>query len=339
MIRRALDLRPLTALVPAAVRARAREARPLAARALMPAALSTITVFLAIAGASSADEPAPARPATAAAGSAAEVEALEGLPLRFYLAPPDIARLGGRLLGPFDVSPAGTVVLAIEVAGGGRNLVVPEAGLPLLAENDPGLEGFSRLPGGAFVAVRAGRLARLERGRLVEEAALPAAGARIAPGESDDRLYVFGGKGAAATAIHVVLPGRRAARLVEAPAPVSALAEVGGRVYFAAGGAVYGAGGGLPPALVYAPPAGAPEITAIAGDASLRVLYMATAGDVVAVRNGAAARILTGAGGAILFRRGSLFVVDAARGLFIELPGVSRILAGIDAGENAGGAR
>lgn len=255
-----------------------------------------------------------------------EVTVLEGVEMRVHLAPPDVEKLEGKLLAAFDVSAGGHFLLGVEGKEGGRNLIVPEAGLRLLSADDPLLETFCRLPGGALIAIRNGHLARLDGERLVEEVGLPGKGMGLAPASTNDRFFLFGGEGPTARLVFEVLEGRKYRKLVEAPGAVGAVAEVGDTLYLAVGTQVVGVPRDSPATTPYEAPPKTPAISSLASDPEARILYIATPDGVTALRRGKALGILAGCGGEIRFRNGSLFVLDPRRDLLVELKEVSKLL-------------
>jgi len=250
------------------------------------------------------------------------VTVLEGIEVTLLLSSAEARQLGGKLFGAFEVSEQGHLLLGIE-GQNGRNLVVADVGLRLLEDDDLGLETFRRLPGGALIAICDRQLARYENGGLVREVDIPAAGMQLAPSSHRDEFYLFGGGDDRARVVYRVLHGRRYEKLLETPEAVTALAEVGGRLYLALGAKVLGVSRQGPVSVVYDPPAGAGTILALAGDPATRTLFMATADGVTALRGGRAITLLAGCGGALRLSGGSLYVLDSRRGLVIRVPGVA----------------
>jgi hypothetical protein len=253
-----------------------------------------------------------------------EVTLLKGLASRFLLAPNDVSLLGKRLLPSFDVSKRERLLITIERKNGGRNLVVPDIVTGVLTDDDPALEAFCRTPDGTLVAIAGGKLCTIESGRLAGTVALPSPGMSIAAGETDSHFFVYGGAGPAASLVFEVLEGARYRKLVEAPGPVGALAEIAGTLYIATGATILALRPGEPPAVVFEPPTGTAAITSIAGDATGRILFFATMNGVHALRGQVAARILAGCGGQILLRDGALYVCDAGRGVILVVDNAVR---------------
>jgi hypothetical protein len=250
------------------------------------------------------------------------VTVLEGVEVKLLLSSAEARQLGGKLFDAFEVSERGHLLLGIE-GSAGRNLVVADVGLRLLEDDDLGLETFRRLPGGALIAICDRQLARYENGGLVREVDLPAAGMRLAPSGNRDEFYVFGGGDDSARVVYRVLRGRRCEKLLETPEAVTALTEMGGRLYVALGTKVLGVSRRGPVSVVYDPPIAAGTILALVGDPATRTLFMATADGVTALRGGRAITLLAGCGGALRLSGGSLYVLDSRRGLVIRVPGVA----------------
>lgn len=255
------------------------------------------------------------------------VTVLEGVEVKLLLSSGEARQLGGKMFGAYEVSERGHLLLGIE-GRDGRNLVVADIGVRLLDDDDSGLETFCRLRGGALIAICDGQLARYEDGGLLREVDLPAPGMRLAPSCRRGAFFLFGGGNDHARSVYRILRGRRYEKLLETPEAVTALTEMGGRLYVAMGTKVFGVSRQGPVSVVYDPPAGAGTILALAGDPTTRTLFMATADGVTALRAGRAITLLAGCGGELRLSGGSLYVLDSRRGLLIQVPGFAAQLEG-----------
>ena len=220
------------------------------------------------------------------------------------------ARHVGALALDFDVSPRRYVVVAdpdhlYAVGWGG---VAPVGALP-------GADSLAYTDDGLLLVVRGDQLLYLDAaGALAPLFALPHAGMALATG-GPGVVYLFDRAGGGGRyGLYELAPGRRVTLLLESPRPIDAVAQTGGRLLFASGGAVFEATPGRRMRLV-AHLRGA-AIRSVAADD--RHVYLSDGAAVYAL--GKDLELVTAtAGGTLRVRGGALLVLDPAHHLLLRL--------------------
>lgn len=237
-------------------------------------------------------------------------------------------------------APAGRVVLAMDGAGlrGSRffdvslrqNIVLQTvdnlwdvgAGRYLLRAPVRGLGHAAFMLDGSLLAVRDDRLAYYERGALVDAAALPARGLRLAA-ESDTTAYLYGGSGPAAGIYRFAKPSR-VLKLFDVEG-VSALVAVRGRLFFVVEGGIYTAKAGEAVAAVYRDPALA--IRSLDVEPRSGTVLFATDDAVYGIRAGKTALLVEGIGGQVKVDRDLLYILSPTRGRLVVVEDLIRELS------------
>jgi hypothetical protein len=217
----------------------------------------------------------------------------------------------------FDVSPRQNIV--VQTAD---NLYDVGAGRALLRAPVRGLGHAAFMLDGSLLAVRDDRLAYYERGALVDAAALPARGLRLAP-ESDTTAYLYGGSGPAAGIYRFAKPSR-VLKLFDVEG-VSALVAVRGRLFFAAEGGIYTAKAGEAVAAVHRDPALA--IRSLDVEPKSGTVLFATDDAVYGIRAGKTSLLVEGIGGQVKVDRDLLYILSPTRGRLVVVEDLIRELS------------
>lgn len=216
----------------------------------------------------------------------------------------------GSLVGSVDVSPSRLVVLGdkdrLYVLGWGGATTIDGAGVDAFAYTHDGL----------LLAVRGTQLVAFGQNAFAPVYDLPNAGMSIAPGAGDamylyDRSAPDGHYG-----LYRLTPGRRAAKLLDSPAPIDAVADAGDRLFVAIGGVVFVARPGKP-MTVAARLGGGAKIVSIAADGAR--LYLSDGSSVYALVGRHVERVGAIPGGLLRVHDHALFVLDPATRLLVRV--------------------
>ena len=236
-------------------------------------------------------------------------------------------RLGLGPTVPFDVAPRdGPVVLH----AAGRVVQVERRGSADVQATPIGdladVSALSIDDGGTVWIVRAGRAGMLDGGQVRELFAVPPGGRlELVASPAGDRVYLFGREAPGELARGFVVVDRtgRVERPVTTEEPVVAVAAGRDRVFFATPAAIYALEGDELRLVVNLPEPLA--VTSLAWDETNRVLLVATADAVFAMRGLVGVSITRGLGGIVRTRAGTLYVLDPARRVLVRITGLDRL--------------
>lgn len=139
----------------------------------------------------------------------------------------------GALTAAVAVTPGRTLLVEdadrfYEVAWGGVRRV----------EGIKGLGAFAYSLDGVFMGIRDKELVYLsQNGPLEKITSLPSAGMGLAAGRG--KMYLYERNGGDKNGLYVLFPVKNSLRLFDSPEPIDAVLEVGDRVLFSAGNAVF----------------------------------------------------------------------------------------------------
>ena len=192
---------------------------------------------------------------------------------------------------------------------------------PALIGEAPKLGSIAVLRGG-LIAVQGERLGYFEDARFVPRLSLPESGLRVVAG-ADDEIYLYGPSGGGSAIYH--LKDWKIWPILRLPArDIDALATVGERIFFSAGGSIYTFTKGESASLLFVAP-GEKSIDSLAADPRAGLLYFSAGERVYAMRAGVAFSVLAGVRGILRWSHNALFVLDRSRLQLIKVSGLEQI--------------
>lgn len=141
----------------------------------------------------------------------------------------------GLLCPSFAITPNG-----VAVVGDGDRMWAVGADGAIKVEGVRNAASFAISPDGLLVVVSGANLEYLDPSTKIVKLiyTLPSAGMRIVA-EGKDRFLLFGPDGAKGFALYELLPGRRAAKIIDSPHPITGAARSGDQLLVITGGALF----------------------------------------------------------------------------------------------------
>lgn len=221
-------------------------------------------------------------------------------------------------LGALGEGLAVTPQKLILLSGDRRMLLVGWGGVQPL--DGMRLGAFAYTPDGLLMGVRGLDLVAAQPdGSLKTLFALPSAGMGLAAGVQDN-MFLFERAPLARHGLYELTPGRKILKLLDSPEPIGAVAQAAdGRLFFAAGSAVYELAPGKPMRLLAG---GGKTIRALAVDPKSGRVYGSDGACVFALDGGRLTLVARHMGGALAWLDGGLIVFDARAPLLARLAGL-----------------
>lgn len=255
-----------------------------------------------------------------------EAYVIEGVKAEAILTPELVEDLNGAVGQDFEVTPSGTVLLAV-----GSNLValrrVNRGVSATTLVKVPTLQGFTIDASGALLTITSEGLGQFANGGISAIVGLSdVSGTRLARSPFEDRVYLYGGSSEAkgfAKRIAAIARNGQVDYLVEAPAPVTAVAVAKRGLFFSTSNKIYSAERSVVSLVIRLPDA--MRINSLAVSPEADVLYFSTLNRVFVLRGLVAVSIATGVGGTLRVQDGNLYLLDPARRFLLKFSDLSRL--------------
>lgn len=249
----------------------------------------------------------------------------EGARATYVLTPKIAGSLGGPLGKDFEITSSGIVLLqagtrliALRADSEGREVSAAQ-----LADV-PELQSLVLDATGALLITTPNRLGQFseDADQKVRELIPLAAtqGARLVRSSAEGKVYLYGGpssdKGSAKRIVAISREGQ-VENVIRAPAPLTAVTETGGTLYFATSNEIYALENKALRLVIRVP--GKIKIVSLAVPAEGNVLYFSTPDRVYGLKGLVALSIATNVGGTLRLQNGALYILDAQRGILLRL--------------------
>jgi len=181
------------------------------------------------------------------------------------------------------------------------------------------LRSFAFTPEGLLVGVQGRNLVYLDsRQNLRVFFALPGRGMNVSPGRLDT-LFLFGPEDNGGYDLYVVRPGRKVSKVLNAPKPITGVAQAGSRILLVTGGALYGVSEHKL-LLIAAEPQGA--LTSVAVDEAGGRIFVSDGRHIFQVQQGRVVPLAGDLGGTLRWYGGGLLVLDPRNRVLVRLVGL-----------------
>ena len=220
----------------------------------------------------------------------------------------------GPLMDAVAVTPDGISVISAD----DQLWLVGAAGI-LPVGKIRGVHSFTFTPEGLLVGVKGRDLVYLTpNGTLKVFFKLPSGNMAVVSGVGDS-LLLFGPDGSKGYGLYSVRPGRHITKVLDAPKPITAAAQIGNRFLLVTGGALYGVAGHKLHLL-----AGEPNgiLTSVAIDAAGGRIFLSDGAHIFRFNDKAVVPVAGDMGGTLRWYGGGLLVFDAPHRSLVRLVGL-----------------